>query len=177
MNINSIDNVLDDDTLIFHWTKYEYIESILKKGIMSIDLMKKRGIQYDYAPDIAQQLYGTNMISVITFIGKKTPHEIFLERKNQCIYERPPKSHTHKCWHIFRNDVTFVINPKIKTMPLGWYPYEHLVKDIVNREDILVVCCNKKMINQTHEKNFNDIEQNIKRICEKYKKKCLINDR
>jgi len=172
MSLNTLNDILTKNNLLYHWSKYENTESILKKGILSINLLKKKQMPV-YAPDIVQEMYGTDMISVISLIGEKNPHEIFLEKKLQCIYERPPE---HRVWHIFRDDIIYVIEPTIKTIPLGWYPYEHLVKNVIDREDILLVCCNKVLIDKRFEEKSDLVIDEIYKICKKFQKKVITCD-
>jgi hypothetical protein len=174
MCIETIDDIYNNNELRFHWTRFKFVESILKKGILSQKKMKERGVAYPYAPDIAQQIYGLDMISVIIFHGAKTLRELYLEERWGCTYERPPRTRTLKRQLAFRNDVIFVISPEVKTIPLGWYPYEHLVKDIIDREYILTVCCDEENVGLQHEDKADDVISEIKELCTKYYKPFLL---
>lgn len=169
MKIEKIEDIYQIEGSKFHWTRYYHLESILKHGILSFDGMKKKGIEYQYAPRDAQIKYGKCKVSIVDFDGEKTEYEKWREKKFDTLITRPPEDRPYyiNIW-AFNNDVTCVLSPNIETIPEGIFNYEHLVKDHIPSEKILAVCYNLEIIEQEYEDKSKEVINEIERICKKY---------
>lgn len=169
MKITKIEDLYIIKKLKFHYTRYNYLDNILQHGILSLNEMEEKGISYEYDTRIAQKDWGRDKISIVDFDGKKTSREIELEKMNKMEVHRPPKDRGHELnMHAFREDVTLVLRPDIKTIPKGYFIYEHLVKNYIPRYKILAVCYNKEIIEREYESKSKDVIKTIGDVCKKH---------
>jgi len=165
------------------------LESILKYGILSRRMMKKKGIEIpDGHRPVAQNEYGHDKISILVTDDPKTDFEkeyekeykdmidgekffprnipLGTEQRREFIYTFLPREGD--------DFIAFILSPDIKTIPKEKSPYSHLVKDKIPPEKILAICISKTFEGGFLKKEVGKkIKAKIKILCEKYGKPLL----